>query len=613
MSVESPSRILAPGAIVAGKYRIVEEIGHDGLGIVYKAEDIKLKRLVALRFLPSRQSDSPEIRGRFLAEAQEAAALSHPNVGIIHDVGEDEGRPFIAMDLIAQNPHPRKARPRSRPRRVFGVYLARCAPALAVAWLLALGFNIGGLRSRLLGRPPVLGVKLAVLPFANLTGNPQQEFFSDGLTQEINTQISQLNPQALGVIGNTSVGRYKKTNTPIDRIGRELGVQYVLEGGAQREGSRIRITVELVKVRDQSQIWSESFDREMSGILALQAEVARKVAEALALKLLPAEQAQLARTRAVNPEAYEAYVKGSQYWINMTPEDLNTAEKYFNLALEKQPDYAAAYAGLAWVWGCRNQTTRHLPSDDAAKAKAAALKAVELDETLADAHYVLAGILSWAAWGDPAEADREWKRAVELNANNAVGLAMYSHFLMNMGRNDEALARIKKALELDPFSIQIQSFYVILLNFLERYDEALAEARKALAAKPNNPMTLGEIWLAYMKKGMDKEAVAAVKRSMYYEVDGLDAAVDRGYAEGGMPGAVRAIAKLLEDRARKELATPFDVASYYVIAGDGEASLAWLERGYEVHDPGMPYLRSPIFGFIRSDPRFQDLMRKMKL
>jgi TolB-like protein len=518
------------------------------------------------------------------------------------------------VEAVGEGLKPLKARPRRAARKILGVRTAYVYSVLGLAAVLAFGLNVAGLRDWILSRAaPGRGIKLAVLPFENLTGDPQQDFFSDGLTQEINTRLGSLNPQILSVVGNTSVGRYKKTNTPIDQIGRELGVEYVLEGGAQREGTRVRIRVELIKVRDQTQIWADRFDSETSGILTLQGDVAQKVAGALAVKLLPAEQARLAKVRMVDPDAYEAYIKGSQYVINMTPEDLDTAEKYFTLALQRQPDYAPAYAGLAQVWGCRNQTMMPLPADAARKAKAAALKAVELDETLAEGHYVLAGVLSWADWGDPAAADREWKRAVELNASDPVGLAMYSHFLMNMGRPDEALTRIKKALELDPFSIQVQSFYVILLNFLGRYDEALGEARKALAAKPDNPMALGEIWLSYAEKGMDKEAVEAIKKSLYYQVDGLDAAVDRGFTEGGLPGAARRIAELLEDRARKNLAAPFDVASWYAYAGDKERALVWLERGYETHDPSMPYLRDPIFNPIRSDPRFQDLMRRMRL
>jgi TolB-like protein len=531
--LETPFKVLDKGSVFAGKYRIVEETGQGGMGIVYKAEDIKLKRCVALKFLPPHLADWAELKERFLIEAQAAAALSHPNICVIHEIGESDERPYIAMEYVegetlrdkikkgplnpeealaitsqvaagladahrkgiihrdiksanimvtekgqakvmdfglaklrggssltrsqttlgtvaymspeqarggaldqrtdiwslgvvlyeilagelpfrgdhdqaviysiiheepqslkkarpdmapeleqivgqalakkpsdryetmeefredveavAEGLKPLRAKARPAAKKIFGIRTAYFYVAVPAVLVIVMGLNIGGLRSRVFGRAPELAVKLAVLPFTNLTNDPQQEYLSDGLTQQMNAQLGSLNPQFLSVIGNTSVNRYKKTNTPIDQIGRELGVDYVLEGGAQREGSRIRITAELIKVRDQTQLWADSFDREISSILTLQSEVAQKVAGALAVKLLPAEQARLAKSRPLNPEAYEACIKGSQYWIKMTKGDLDTGEKYFELALQKDPNYAPAYVGIALVWGCRNQ------------------------------------------------------------------------------------------------------------------------------------------------------------------------------------------------------------------------------------------------------------------
>jgi TolB-like protein len=394
---------------------------------------------------------------------------------------------------------------------ILGIRTAYAYDVLGIALALLVGLNVGGLRDRILGRAaPARNIRLAVLPFKNLTGESQQEYFSDGLTQEINTQLGSLNPQILSVVGNTSVGRYKKTNTPIDQIDRELGVDYVLEGGAQREGTRVRITAELIRVRNQTQIWADAFNREMSGILDLQSDVAKEVAGALAVKLLPAEQARLAKSRTVDPEAYEAYIKGSQYWVRMTKGDLDTAERYFQLALQKDPSYAAAYTGLALVWACRNQTLISPSAEAGPKALAAALKAVALDDTLAEAHYALASIYTWHDWDMPA-AGREWKRAVELNANYPDGLAMYSHYLMIMGRQEEAMRQIERALNLDPFNVTVQSFYVVDLEFARRYDDAISQVRKAQALQPDNPVAIGELFVLYWAKGMDKEALAALK------------------------------------------------------------------------------------------------------
>ena len=802
-TLETPVQVMKPGTVIAGKYRIVEEIGQGGMGIVYKAEDIKLKRFVALKFLPPHLMASPELKVRFLVEAQAAAALNHPNICVIYEIGESGEHPYIAMEYVegetlkdrirkerlaphealtfagqvaagmaeahrkgiihrdiksanimvtakgqakvmdfglaklqggtsltrsqttlgtvaymspeqarggdmdqrtdiwslgvvlyemlagkmpfrgdhdqaviyailhdepealkklraevpagldeivgqslakkpadrygsmeelredieavAEGLRPLIARPRRAARKIFGIRVAYLYAAVPAALALLLGLNVGGLRDRIIGRSgtSARAVRLAVLPFANLTGDPQQEFFSDGLTQQMNAQLGGLNPQVLSIIGNASVARYKKSNTPIDQIGRELGVEYVLEGGAQREGSRVRITAELIKTRDQTQVWAETFDKDASSLLTLQSEVAQKVAGALALKLLPAEQARLAKSRTIDPAAYEAYLKGSQYWIKMTPGDIDTAEKYFNVALQKQPDYAAAYTGLAWVWACRNQMTISPTSEAAPKAKAAALKAVELDDSLAEAHYVLASVTTWHDWDVP-KADAEWKRAVGLNPSYADGLAMYSHYLMIVGRPDEAMAMIKKALDLDPFNVTIHSFYVVDLVFARRYDDAIAEGRATLAMQPDNPVATSGLGLAYILKGMDKEAFAWLKQN--YPSAEMQAALDKGFAEAGFRGAARHLAVLEESlagqssgRGETTYATgggnisPWDVALNYSYAQDKEQVLKWLERCYEVKEPNLPYLRWPIFDFLRPDPRFQDLMRRMKL
>jgi serine/threonine protein kinase/tetratricopeptide (TPR) repeat protein len=789
-TLETPVQVMKPGTVVAGKYKIIEEIGQGGMGIVYKAEDLKLKRFVALKFLPPHLMSSPELKERFLIEAQAAAALNHPNICVIYEVGESSEHPYIAMEYVegetlkdtlrkgslaasealaivsqvaaglgeahgkgiihrdvksanimvtakgqakvmdfglakfsggssltksqttlgtvaymspeqarggeldartdiwslgvvlyemlsgklpfrgdhdqaviysilhdepeslikarpdappgleqvlgqalakkpaeryqsmdefredieavAEGLKPLKARP--APRKIFGIRTVYAYAALCVALALIFGFNVGGLRDRILGRAaPARAIKLAVLPFKNNTGDPQQDYFSDSLTQEINTQISSLNPQILGVIGNTSVSRYKTSNTPIDQIGRELGVDYVLEGGAQREGNHVRITAELIKVRDQTQLWADRFDSELSGILALQSDVAQKVAGALAVKLLPAEQARLAKVRTIDPEAYEAYVKGSQYWIKMTPGDLDTAQRYFELALQKDPNYAAAYTGIAWVWMCRNQMGFSLPSEAGPKAKTAALKAVELDNTLAESHYALAAVYTWADWNLP-EAGVEWKRAFELNPNYPDGLATYSHFLMIMGRPEEAMAMIKRALDLDPFNVTIHSFYVADLVFARRYDEAIVEGRKVLAMQPGNPLGVSFLYFVYAAKGMNKEAMAELKDYLkLYEVPDIERVIDRGFVAAGLHGAMGRAADAIALLAKDGKALPWDVVGLYVLAGENGRALDWLERAYEGRDPNMPYLRLPFLDPLRSEPRFQAIFRRLGL
>ncbi len=783
-------------------YRIIEKLGEGGMGVVYKAEDTTLKRLVALKFLPADLTRDAGAKARFIHEAQAASALDNPNICTVHDIQESpEGQLFMVMpcyegqtlhqmlddvgarravplpinDIIAiatqiarglakahekgivhrdlkpanvfvtrdevvkildfgiaklaggqtkltktgttmgtaaymspeqamgkevdrradiwslgvvlyemlagklpfqgeyeqaliysilnEEPEPlSKSRPDAssgieqivnhalakdpakryqtmeefladlqavseglkplKARRqwargkIFGIKKIYVYATLAVISVL-FGLNTGGIRNqffRLLGSGSARAIKLAVLPFKNLTGDSQQEYFSDGLTQEINTQIGSLNPQILSVIGNTSVGRYKKTNTTIDQIGRELGVEYVLEGGAQREGTRVRITAELIRVRNQTQVWADTFNREMSGILALQGDVAQKVAGALAVKLLPAQQARLAKVRTVDPEAYEAYIKGSQYWVRMTKEDLDTAERYFQLALQKDPIYAAAYAGIFSVWACRNQNGMSPPSEAVPKMKAAALKAVALDDTLAESHYALASVYTYADWNMSA-AGTEWARAVELNPNYPEGLATYSHFLMIMGRQEEAMRQIERALNLDPFNVTVQSFYVVDLEFARRYDDAIAQVHKMAALQPDNPVAIGELFVLYWAKGMDKEALAALKDyNKPRQIPDLDSALDRGFAAAGLPGAARAAAEILALRAPKNLAAfPTEIASLYLLTGEKDHVLEWLERAYEARDPNLPYLRLPMYDSVRSEPRFQDLFRRLNL
>jgi adenylate cyclase len=353
----------------------------------------------------------------------------------------------------------------------------------------------------------------------------------------------------------------------------------------------------------------------MSGILALQSDVARKVASALALKLLPAEKTRLASARSVNPEAYEAYLKGSQYWIKMTKGGLDTAQGYFDMALQKEPDFAKAWAGLAWVWAVRNQMGYTPPSEAVPKEREAVLKAVALDDTLAEAHYALAVCKAWGEL-DPPAAGPEFERAVQLDPNDPNGVAMYSHYLAIMGHADEAMRQIDRAVSLDPFNVTIHSFRAMDLVFARRYDEAIAEARKALGMEPGNPVALTAEGLALVGTERYKQALPAIKEAytQIYGLRDLDAVMARGFSEGGFEEAMRRGAGALSALAARGEALPTDVAVLYVCAGDKSRALDWLEKGYEVRDPGLPYVGAyPFCDPLRAEPRFQVLLRKMGL
>ena len=499
------------------------------------------------------------------------------------------------------------------PMSVAGIFLHRHrAGVAAVALLVAIAVGVGWWWKS--GHGLAGGLKrLAVLPFENLSGDPGQEYLSDGLTQEMIAQLGRLHPASLSVIARTSVMQYKKTNKPIDQIGRELGVDYVLEGSARGEAGRIRISAELIRVRDQMQIWADSFERDLSGILALQSDVAQKVAAALALKLLPAEQSQIAGARTVNPEAYEAYLKGLQHWYKLTPGDMDAAQHYFEVALAKDPNYALAHAGIALVWLGRSQTGLISPREAAAKGKPAIMKAVELDDTIAETHYVLACFRTWSDW-DWVGAEPEFKRAIGLNPSFPDAPAYYSHFLMHMGRSEEALAQIRRALELDPFNALFRGLLGVDLLYLRRHDDAIAQARTALQTSPGDGIASGVLWYAFAAKGMHKEAYPEYKAMMkLYGDRELDEALDRGYKEAGYREAMQRAADALIVHFQKSYANPTDVAQALIEAGEPSRALEWLEKGYDVRDQSMPYLGLPIYDSVRGDPRFTALLHKMNL
>ncbi len=308
--------------------------------------------------------------------------------------------------------------------------------------------------------------------------------------------------------------RYKGGDTPIDQIGRELGVDYVLEGSIQRESARVRIAADLILVGDQTQLWADIYEREFSGILAVQSEVAGRVAEALSLKLLPSENKQLAEARPVSSGAHEAYLRGTYHWMKVTPVDIDTAEKYFDLALEKDPSFAPAYVGRASVWVVRNQLGLASPGEAGPKAKAAALRALELDADSAEAHHVLASVRTYIDW-DWDGAGESWRRTLELNPNVATAQELYAHFLAITGNGEEALIHSEKAAVLDPFNPLVLSWHAQILFMQRRYDEALAVAREAERIQPDHPIVRYTLWVIMQeKKGMEEEAFEACKAAL---------------------------------------------------------------------------------------------------
>lgn len=502
-------------------------------------------------------------------------------------------------------------------RRWIGAAVALVVVTTALVWLAleATGNHpLGGV----FAEDPI---RLAVLPFANLSGDPDQHYLSEGLTQEMITQLGSLHPERLSVIARSSVLRYAESDTPVDQIGRELQVDYVLEGSTQREGDRVRIATELIGVTDQTQLWADAFERELSGILLVQSEVAREVAEALALELLPEELQQLASRDRVDPAAYEAYLKGTLHWKTLTPESLDTAEHHFEQAIQEDPSYPAAYAGLAWVWAARQQIGASPASDASPKAKAAAERAIALDESSGLAHEALALVATWTDW-DWEVAEREWQSALEINSSNANAQGYYAHFLAIQGRTDAAVEHAERSIELDPYNPLLRGLHGIVLLADRRIDEAVTAAHAAMELWPEIPLARSVLQRAYIVTG-NREAQLAQQRERIARDPERVAAFERGLADGGYEGAQRAIADLLARRYEeaqgvpeaedRRIYPPGAIALRYRDAGDFERAIDWLEEAYRVRDPNLPYLGWPVLDPLRSEPRFQELARRMEL
>jgi tetratricopeptide (TPR) repeat protein len=377
-----------------------------------------------------------------------------------------------------------------------------------------------------------------------------------------------------------------------------------------REGGQVRITAQLIQASTDQHLWAESYQRDLRSVLAMQSEMASAIAEKVQAALTPSERTRLASARPVNPEAYEAYLKGMQHWYKLTPQDIDTALEYFELALKKDPNYAPAHSGLALVWLGRQQMGFTAPREAGPKAKAAALKAVELDNTLAQAHSSLATVNCFYEW-DWAGADVEFKRAIELNPNYPDARALYSHYLMIMKRPEEAMAQIQRALELDPLNAFFQAFYGVDLEIAGRYDEAIAQSHKALRTSPELPFAHWGLSGTLFTKGLYEESLAETK-ACYAGDREMEEALTQGYAQSGYRGAMRRAANIRAARGRKTYVLPCDVATLYVWAGEKAQALEWLEKGFELRDPNMPYINvDPTFDTLRNTPRFQDLLRRM--
>ena len=455
-------------------------------------------------------------------------------------------------------------------------------------------------------------VMLVVLPVENLTGDPSREYVSDGLTEEIIAQLGGLSPDRLGVIARTSSMVYKGTEKTVAQIGRELHVDYLVESSMRSSGDHLRVTAQLIRVRDQAHLWAEDYDRVWGDVLTFQSEVAREVADAIPLNLTVQERERLASPHAAKPEVYDAYLRGRFFWNQRTEEAMTSAEKYFRQAVEADPAFALAYAGLADCYQVMVNLGQVTPADGFSHARAAALKALELDNRLAEAHTSLASIKGDFDW-DWQGAEAEYRQALALSPNYATAHHWYGEFLAGMGRFDEGTVELKKAQELDPLSPVIGVTLGQMYCRAGRCDQAIEQFHKTLEIYPDFGEAHEALAETYGYLGRYEQALEEMDRVRQPPRGHRE--LLRGYAyavAGHRAEALSAIGELqkLPDR---EYAN-YSSAIIYAALGDNDHAFARLETARQMHDPYLAYLRADItLEKLHSDPRYRELLRRMNM
>lgn len=453
---------------------------------------------------------------------------------------------------------------------------------------------------------------LAVLPFQNLTGDPAQEFLADGLTEEMITQLAGLNHQQLGVIARTSAMTYKGSSKATAQIGRELGVNYILEGSIRSWGKRVRISAQLIQVSDQTHLWAESYERDSEDILALQSDVARAIAKEIDVTLAPHANERVAGVRSVNPAAYEAYLKGRYFWYKRTEEALRKSIEYFDQAIAEDPNYAAAYAGRSDAYLMLAGRGLVPANEVLPAAKTAARRALELNSQLGEAYASLAHarLHDW----DWDGLDDEFKRGIELNPANAFGYYYYSEYLMAMGRPEESITLVKKVQEIDPVSPILATTVPSQYYFARRYEAAADLLRKALELNPDFFLLHFRLGQVYLQQKKNDQAIGEMVKAVTLSGRSTEvlAGLAQTYAAAGEVGPMQDILEELKQRSRDRYVQPYYLARVYASLGDKELTLAWLEKAYRERSVDLIELKiEPAFDGLRSDPRFVDLLRRV--
>jgi TolB-like protein/DNA-binding winged helix-turn-helix (wHTH) protein/Tfp pilus assembly protein PilF len=467
--------------------------------------------------------------------------------------------------------------------------------------------------SRSRARAPAGIRSLAVLPLENLSGDPSQNYFADGMTDELITDLAQIS--ALRVISRTSAMVYKGARKPLPQIARELNVDAVVEGTVLRSGDQVRITAQLIEASTDKNLWSQSYEGELRDTLAVQNRVARAIADEIRINLTPQEQAALKNVEVVNPEAYESYLKGRYFWNKRTADGLRVALAYFNQAIEQDPKYARSYSGLADTYALLGdwQYAAMSPKEAFPKAKAAAIKALELDSSLGEAHNSLAFVLDGFDW-DFEAAGREFRRAIELNPGYATAHHWYAWHLSLLGQYDEAVAEMRKAQNLDPLSLIINADLAEILVLAHSYDESVQQSLKTIEMDPNFALAHNQLAEAYIQKHMYEKAVAELRKAVRLSGGSPTCVANlaRAYVLSGQRSEAVLLLSDLKKRSDLGNSSAPEIAIIYASLGDATQAMNWLEKAYDDRfNPGV--LLRPGFDPLRSDSRFRDLVRRTGL
>ena len=473
------------------------------------------------------------------------------------------------------------------------------------------------------GSGPAKRSMLAILPFQNLSNDPGQEYLSDGLTEETITDLGQLSPENLGVIARTSAMAYKHTDKTIGQIGRELGVDYILEGSVRREGGKARVSAQLIRVSDQTHLWAENYDRELADMLDVQNDLGRSIAEQVSANLTPQRQIELSKKHIVNPEAYDLYLKGRFYWNQRTPGAIKESIGYFVQATAKDPNFALAYAGLADAYNISNIVGLYSPSESFPQAREAAMRAIQLDPSLAEAHAALGMEKSHYEFDLPG-AEREFLKALEVNPNSPYAHLFYSNcFLLPMGRKAQAIAENRRAVEIDPLSLPINNFLGMTYMMAGDDDSAYRQFQHTIAMDPSFPLAHEYFsWFLtttgrYEESIKEKEKGDVLSGASPEHAAAEAIVMEKAFKSGGEKRFWQKDLEL-ELKAGQQpgaSASPFMLAADYAMAGQTDKAFEYLEKSYEEREgQDLTLLKfDPSYKNLRSDPRFSAMLRKIGL